>query len=188
VANPYTSSPPKFTDDHLSAAYDHYQCVTKYIWDSGIVQIPAAQAPAGGLGGAGGPNAARPGCQVVQLSAPCGKKVVSWVVKRSNAPPVCPSPDPGTPNEVLAHGEVTVMAPVLHEDGETESFAVAGVFTYLMAVPVWLLDGLPMGTTPFDTTPAANNVFPGQLFVTALQGSGVTPQNSNGQVLSKIGP
>lgn len=149
-----------FTDAHKQSPYTSYNMVTKYIWDEGLVQMPVAEKSSDGQ---------PPACEIVRAEGACGRKEVRFTATRKGYHPNVPSPVTTDPNEVFAFADVGAVVPGLEASGEA-TYSVSGLYIYFLKKPWWVAgQGIPLGATPYDTTPAGNNVMPAGSFDPSLQ-------------------
>lgn len=107
--------------------------------------------------------------EICQTVAPYGRRVVQWASQRLGFPPIVPHPDPQDPNQILADYRIQMDPPLLQEDGVNHIYRLAATYVYHLLQPIWLLDGLIMGATPYDITPCPDNVFSASFFQYGLQ-------------------
>lgn len=133
-----------FSQEHLKAPYDEGTCQTDYIYDAGILPLPAGQ-----------------GNQImVRTHAANSRRVVRFRVQRTGAWPILPSPTPLNDNEVLISSRVTPMWPGQIAAGYV--YMVEGVYTFAQK-RAWVpgRDTLPVGTGPYDVVdPSQSNLTP----------------------------
>lgn len=145
-----------FSADHILHPYIAYECNIHYYWDSGALFMPVAAEPAASGGasqtliGTGSGIGDRPAGQIVQVQAPCGKKIVTFAAKRSGVPPAVPSPDPNDGNQFLKKAEIMTVPPKLQADGVTQTHEVSGYYEYICLKPIFATDSLRTGGTPYD--------------------------------------
>lgn len=125
----------------------------------------------------------RPSCEIGQMVAPFGRRIVQWAGQRMGGLPVMPQPDPQDQNQILHEYFFESDPPPLKEDGVNHIYRAALTYVYFVLKPIWLLDNLNMGATPYDVTPASANVFSASFFQYGLQ----TPNPSGGVGGSGVG-
>lgn len=132
---------------------------------SGIMLPPAPFV----VNGVAQPFAPRVNCEIAQTVAPYGRRIVQFASQRLGLTPIVPHPDPQDANQVLHRVYSQMDPPILQEDGVTRVFRFGATYIYFLLQPIWLLDGLIMGSMPYDITPTNQNVFAASFFQKGLQ-------------------
>lgn len=130
-----------FSREHTQRPYEEYTLATFYSLDPGTLQLPVAAA-------GDSPS------EVVRTHASLGTKRVVWTVARSGVKPQLPSPEPNDSNQVLLRAEIAPQIPQPLADGSF-LYRIHGTYVYALRTPVWVPQGLDMGSTPITTEPAA---------------------------------
>jgi hypothetical protein len=92
----------------------------------------------------------RTACQVVQVAAPYGYKVVEFAAERTGDWPKIPHPLTNDFNSYLAATALSLNPPALDDAGQSHGFRVSGWHAYILGVPYWCLDNLVAGLTAYD--------------------------------------
>src|SRR5438045_7280278 len=103
------------TEETREAPYTTYSMSVTYLNVQGRIQTPVAGPP-------GTP------CEVIQVSAPTGVKVVSWTAARDGAVPTVPDPATVDPNNILLSYQITPAVPVLMANGQNHRWLMSGVY------------------------------------------------------------
>ncbi len=164
IDNDFLGSAGFFTQEHLIAQYQAFHSRNRYFYTSGLEMMPvAATNPLPGL-----PVVSQ---RVVQLAQPFGYRVYSWAVQREAKKPLLPHPAPQNPlNEVLLSARVCPKPPEVDASSSVHTYFVEGVYVYGLLQPILngiryvtglglVGDQLRMGATPYDVTPADDNVY-----------------------------
>lgn len=150
---------PLFSSEHYQVPYGTYAIRTRYIYRSGKIQVPVAgPAPA---------DSSEETSRVLRLHKPVIQKVVEYEATRSGLPPLVPNPETSNPNEELLEADIDVLAPPLGTGGE-RNYKISGLYTYALKKPVWVQDGLGMGTLPYTSFAKEANILGPQYFVNGL--------------------
>jgi hypothetical protein len=160
------------SDDQLAGPYIVYDVQTRYLYDSGQLQLPLAYDPSAASADVTAPCASqfpsRAASVNIQVSQPWGTKTVTFRVVRIGVQPMLPSPCAGNPNEILALADVRPMAPRLRPDGLSYEYEVSGIYVYNLVRPYFVSDGLIGGATPDNASTLAGNSIPLQNYSTDI--------------------
>lgn len=150
---------------HTVAPYLAYQVDTYYQFRAGNLQLPIAEDSPGVVGytqsgtasqvyeqldiqdpndGAVVPVANyldRPSSEIVQTSAPYGKKIVFIHAKRVGAMPVLPTPTPANANQTLDNVLIHECSSTIMPDMKTRIFTLTAQYIYILTKPLWSPDG-----------------------------------------------
>lgn len=169
----FQSNAGLWTIDAQQTPYDFYTQRQLFEWDGGASQVPVAAPSLPMPQGIPQVNIElRPACEVIQTVAPYGRRIVQWAAQRQGGAPAVPHPFPNDYNQYLLRAILALDPPPLQEDGQTKLVRAAGTYIYALLRPMWLLDNLNMGATPYDQTPASLNVFQASFFQMGLQNAG----------------
>ena len=136
--------------------YDKYEISSKYVWDSGLLDLPVAYFTGSQQ------NVAQPGysqplnhrlpASQIPVSAPLGYRVVTFDVARWGAPVTMPSPLPANANEVLLYAEVEPYGPILQPDGRTFYQQARGRYVFALVQPLFPTTDNLLGTATAAST------------------------------------
>lgn len=178
----------QFSADQLIFPYKEYSLTTRYIYNSGCLQIPLAPAPSvaaaldnpilseltppATVDGIPEPLLAdRVPAVVIQVSEPWGRKIVSFRAVRQTIQPVLPDPTPTNTNETLLSAEFDLKAPKLVNNGQSYEWTAEGTMVYALAAPYWTKDGLSGGATPVDVSGSYGNAIDPLMYDSELPGN-----------------
>lgn len=158
-----------FNSENERAPYDNLSQQTKYIYRSGLIQIPSS-GPDGSL------------CEFSRTHAPYGQKIVIFSAGRVGAVPIMPSPEPQDSNEVLLEAEICADVPRLNAVSQP-MIQVSGYAIFGLVNPLFWKDTLAMGVAPYDSTsPALYVITPANFSKTLLSGT----KRSGERVVAKV--
>ncbi len=142
------SLPHRFTGDYQLGLYGENRMGTTYFQDSGQLAL-AVQGVAGTA------------CEIVNVDAPSGGKLVQFQVTRFGLMPLFPGVEKSDPNVIYLCGQVYVDAPAVTMDENRYWYGVSGWYAYAFLKPLTFgVDPLPMGATTIDRTDPTLNVLP----------------------------
>ncbi len=153
-----TIPPPSRTrqsGDYQLGVYARNSLITRYVQTSGKMAV-AVQ------GVDGTP------CEVLQVSAPYGAKIVKFDVIRFGLMPLVPGPEASDANVVYLTGEVDVEEQT-GLDGIRKWYRVSGWYLYAFLKPVFTASGLPFGVKPIDRDNPPDMVLPPEAFVDTMR-------------------
>ncbi len=155
-----TLPPPSRTrqsGDYQLGVYARNSLITRYVQTSGKMAV-AVQGPDGTP------------CEVLQVSAPYGAKIVKFDVIRFGLMPLVPGPESSDSNVVYITGEVDVEEQT-GLDGIRKWYRVSGWYFYTFLRPVFTASatGLPFGVKPIDRDNPADMVLPPEAFVDTMR-------------------
>ncbi len=109
-------------------------------------------------------------CEVLQVAAPAGGKVVSFDVIRFGLMPLVPGPESSDTNVVYLDGQVDVEEQTAL-DGVRKWYRVSGHYRYAFLRPVFTASttGLPFGVKPIDRDNPTDMVLPPEAFVDTMR-------------------
>lgn len=120
---------------------------TRYITFPGILPLVYAA-----------PDSTPETVKVVKIHAAYAHKIVTWQATRLGAIPTIPPFETTDPNEVLLSAEIAPAVPGLTPTGDSRIHTVSGQYIYLLKKPPTPDTGYPMGTGPYESAPAQENV------------------------------
>lgn len=161
------SSLPELPSEQAPAqfkgTFTQYLLDIKYTWDEHKMQMPVAAAPL--QSGGGSSIGQRTPCEVIQLAAPSGRKVVKWTAERADDWPLCPDKDTRDSNDVFLRAEITGAAKDLLPNMKDYVHRVTGIYWYALKRPVGPGDALAFGAVPAFKANVRDGVMPASRFV-----------------------
>lgn len=150
--NPLPPRKTRQSADYQVGLYVRNMVVTRTTYESGKLVVPVA-------GQSGTP------CEVVQVSAPHGGRLVTFDIAKFGLQPLVPGIESSDPNVVHVRSQVEQEEQVA-EDGVRRWFHVWGwhLYAFLKSL-VPGTDPLPFGCHTTDRTDPADNVLPPEAFV-----------------------
>lgn len=150
-----------FSQENVRAPYGQYDLLISYEGRTGVLGIPVA-------GPAAAPGGIRTPMDIVQVSAPWTRKIVSWTARRDCDWPLIPHPVSSDPNLVLDTWSFTPRPPHVLPDGSNRRYQVDGVYAYYMLVPLLPGDAVPTAAPPYATPTLDVNLLPSGQFVQGI--------------------
>lgn len=159
-----------WSEDTQKAPYDVYLILPAYFVSTGAIQMPVCGLPTFAQVGASGPGQSPSPCEIVQVAAPYGEVVVSFLSQRVGIPPTVPDPRPPSQasNYVLLEYAVMPPTPRLEADGTTYIWTAGGVYVYALRVPITPSDGYQVGAAPYQTLNSYQMIFGAENFVQTI--------------------
>lgn len=155
------------TRDNRLASYDEASCQTYYDYSSGLVPMP--------LGGEGSGDSVI----LVRVAKPTSMRKMVFALSRMGRPPVVPSAQPLSDNEVLLSARVSATWPSKMADANTNVYRVEGVYHFVHKIPlVPGVDPLPVGTGPYDPAPQSSYLIEPSTFGTEKPPAPAPRQNA----------
>jgi hypothetical protein len=148
--------------DARTARYDVFGCTVDYEYESGLVQLPVAQAPSAGT--------PKPAAVLGRRNAAVGTKTVRYFAERAGAQPLVPPPSPDDSTQTLLSAKVVPDQPYLEPGAATWIFKVAATYVYALAQPRTYDQGYPVGVPAYSTLTAADTFLPAANFVPGIEG------------------